>query len=82
MSHAGDMRFMPIQSSPSNSRRLGLETLKHMVRVILDDVIVDVAAFRATLWSRLDEHVGHYPAFPPLPRAVNAATMEKVLKDQ
>lgn len=57
--HSGDQRTMAPRFSPLDGLRLSLVRAKHAVSGILNNVIVNAAAFWAALRPRLNVHVRH-----------------------
>jgi hypothetical protein len=68
MSDARNVRSVPILYRPNNRIVLGLECRQHMIRVILNDIICDWAAFSLAFWTGLNEYNCHSgaPFLPPL----------------
>jgi hypothetical protein len=57
--HASDRGMITLPSSPIDCFALRLESLQHMVRMVLDHLILDVAAFRSAFWTPFDVDVSH-----------------------
>jgi hypothetical protein len=59
VSDASDQRCMTLFLCPLNCFSLGFESRKGMVRVIFDDVIIDVAAVWSPFRSCFDVNIRH-----------------------
>jgi hypothetical protein len=66
MPHASDMRRMAVAFRPVDRFMLGFESAKHVVHMVLDDIVLDGAAARAAFGPRFYVYVCHGHLLPPL----------------
>jgi hypothetical protein len=66
---ASDMRSMALDFSPVDGFMLGFESAEHMVRMVLDDIVLDGAAVGAAFGARFYVYACHDDLSPSVTMA-------------